>query len=556
MKKISTILIILCSLFFLGTRSWADTQKTVVDVNGTKISLDEFNEIAQGRTDRENLLNQIIASILLAQEARRQGLDKDPSVQQQLKMINEQQLALFFYQKKVTDKTRLSDKELDNLIPAKERQKIRFQEIVTQSKEDAAAILSQIKQGTSFEKLAKEKSLGRNAKDGGDIGFVIINTNIFPEEVEEVIFKLKDGEVSEPIKTREGYALFKAIERKNLTDKELESKKNYLQFKLAKEKTDQITSSLLESLRSKANVKVLDKNLAKIEEAKVKDDSLLKIQLAEVNGNAITLNDIIGGQATYGNPLDSPLLKNPSFLKNMVEDKIKNVLFVTEAKRIGMEKDPEFQRKTKIFADGVLANKFAMDILCKDIKASDDEYRKFYDEHKNDPQFKNIPERVRVKHILVDDAKLADDIMKRLKKGENFAALAKQHSIDQFSAEKGGDLGFIQRGRMDHAFEEAAFGTKVGDVKQIERNNFGAAGGGQGKIYDIISVTDRKSAGANKFEDVKDIIEPTLLYKKREQKITDYIEQLKTKATITKNMKLVNTAPTAGSMPPAAPPIP
>jgi len=551
MKKITTILIVLCSLFFWGTKSWGDSQQTVVEVNGTKITLDEFNEIAQGRTDRENLLNQIIASMLLSQEGRKQGLDKDPSVLQQLKTISEQQLALFFYQKKVTDKTKLSDKELADLIPAKERQKIRFQQIVTQTKEDASAILKQIKQGGSFEKLAKEKSIGRNAKEGGDIGFVIINTNIFPEEVEQVIFKLKDGEVSESIKTREGFALFKAIERKDLTDKELESKKNYLQFKMAKEKTDQITNSLLQSLRSKANVKILDNNLAKIEGAKTKDESLLKIQLAEVNGKPITLNDLIGGQATYGNPLDSPLLKNPSFLKNMVEDKIKNELFVTEAKRIGMEKDPDFVRRTKIFADGVLANKFAMDVLCKDIKASDDEYRQYYNEHKDDPQFKNIPERVKVKHILVNDPKLADDIIARLKKKEDFSALAKKHSMDQFSAEKGGDLGFIQRGRMDHAFEEAAFGTKVGEVKKVERNNIG---GGQGTLYDIITVTEKKASGANKFEDIKDVIEPTLLYKKREKKITDYIEQLKSKATITKNMKLVNTAPSGGAH--AVPPAP
>lgn len=552
MKKTIPIVVILCLCCLFGAHCWADdSQQVVAEVNGTKITLAEFNEIAQGRADRENLLNQIIASILLAQEAKKQGVDKDPVVQQQLKLINEQQLALFFYQKKVTDKTKLSSKELENMIPPKERQKVRFQQIVTATKEEADNIYKQIKQGASFEKLAKEKSIGRNAKEGGDIGFVIINTNIFPEEVEAVIFKLKDGEVSEPIKTREGYAIFKAIERKNLTEKELESKKNYLQFKIAKEKTDQITSSLLESLRSKAKVKVFDQNLKKIEESKTRDDSLLKIQLAEVNGTPITLNDLIGGQATYGNPLDSPLLKNPSFLKNMVEDKIKNMLFVMEAKRIGMDKDPEFVRRTKIFADGILANKFAMDVLCKDIKATEEEYRQYYDEHKSDPQFSNVPERVRVKHILVTDEKVADDIIARLKKGEDFAALAKQHSIDQFSAEKGGDLGYIQRGRLDHVFEEAAFSMKIGEVKKVERSNFG---GGQAKLYDIISVTDKKAAGANKFEDVKDIIEPTLLYKKREQKITAYIDQLKAKATINKNMKLVNTASSsAAGMIPQAP---
>lgn len=551
MKKFTSILLVICSLFFFGTKSWGTSPKIIADVNGTKITLDEFNAIAQGRADRENLLNQIIASMLLAQEARKQGLDKAPQIQQQLNLINEQQLGLFFYQKKVTDKTTLSDKELKDLLTPQERQKIRFQQIVTPTKQETTTLLKQINQGVSFELLAKQHSIGRNAKTGGDIGFVIINTNIFPEEVEKVIFKLKDGEVSEPIKTREGYAIFKAIERTDLTDKELDSKKNYLQFKMAKEKTDRITSSLLESLRSKAKVKILDENLNKIEQAKNKDESLLKTKLADVNGQAITLNDIVGGQAAYGNPLDSPLLKNPAFLKNMVEDKIKNVLFVMEAKRIGMDKDPEFKKRTQIFADGVLANKFAMDDICKDIHASDDEYLKYYNEHKNDPQLKNIPERVKVKHILVDNPQLADDIMARLKKGEDFSELAQKHSIDQFSGKKGGDLGYIPRGKMDHAFDEAAFSMKVSEVKKVERNNFG---GGQGKIYDIISITDKKAAGANKFEDIKDVIEPTLLYKKREKKITDYIEQLRSKAKITKNMDLVNTAPPASAkVPPPAP---
>ena len=313
MKKSLSILIIICSLCFFTTKSWASSD-IIAEVNGIKITVDEFNEIAQGRADRENLLNQIIASLLLAKEAKKEGLEKDPIVQQQLGLIKEQQLALFFYQKKVTEKTKVSDKELNKLIPPWERKKIRFRQIITQTESEATNIYNQLKKGASFEKLAKEKSKGRYAKEGGDIGFVIINTNIFPEEVEKVIFKLKDGKISKPTKTREGYSIFKAIERKNLSDKELESKKNYLQFKISKEKTDRITSSLLTSLRSKAKVKIFDENLKKIENDQISDKELLKTKVAEVDKTALTLNDLIGGQqSAYGNPLESPLLKNPSF---------------------------------------------------------------------------------------------------------------------------------------------------------------------------------------------------------------------------------------------------
>ena len=550
MKKALGILIIICSLCFFGTKPWASSD-IIAEVNDIKITVDEFNEIAQGRADRENLLNQIIASLLLAKEAKKEGLEKDPIVQQQLSLIKEQQLALFFYQKKVTEKTKVSDKELDQLIPPWERKKIRFRQIITQTESEATNIYNQLKKGASFEKLAKEKSKGRYAKKGGDIGFVIINTNIFPEEVEQVIFKLKDGKISKPIKTREGYSIFKAVERKNLSDKELESKKNYLQFKISKEKTDRITNALLNSLRSKAKVKIFDENLKKIENDQISDKELLKTKVAEVNKTTLTLNDLIGGQqSAYGNPLESPLLKNPSFLKNMIEDKIKNILFVLEAKRIGMEKDPEFQRRTKIFADGVLANKYALDILCKNIKVTEAEYRQYYNEHKNDPQLKNTPERVKAKHILVDDPKLADTIVNRLKKGGDFSKLAKEYSKDQFTAEKGGELGYMPRGRMDHLFEETVFNMKIDETKKIERSNYG----GQGKSYDIIMVLDKKPAGANKFEDVIDIIEPIVLYKKREKKITDFIEKLKATAKIKKNMDLVNTSPTPNA--PRIPPAP
>lgn len=548
MKKVFNIVSIICFCLCFGLNSRADSPKIVAEVNGKKITLSEFNEIAlaQGRNDRENLLNQIIASLLLAEEAKKSGLDKDPTVQQQLKMISEHQLGAFFYQKKIIEKTKISDKEIDKLLPDYERKKIRFRQIVANSLQDAQQMHSQLKKGASFEKLAKEKSIGRNAKTGGDIGFVIVNTNVFPEEVEKTIFKLKDNQISEPIKTREGYAVFKAIERKALSEKELESKKNYLKFKLSKEKTDRITNSLLESLRTKAKVKIFDKNLKKIEESKEQDPELLKIKLAEINGKPISLNDLIGNQANYGNPMNSPLFKNPSFLKNMIEENIRSVLFTEEAKRIGMDQDPSFKKKLEILADGIIASKYAMDVLCKDIKATEKEYRQYYEKHKTDPQFQNIPERIKVKHILVNDVKLADDILKRLNKGEDFAKLAKEFSIDRMSADKGGELGYIQRGRMDYLFEEAAFSLKKGEIKQIERNNYG----GGGKAYDIISVIDKKPAGANKFEDVKDIIEPTILYKKREQKITEHIEKLRAKAKIKKDINLVNSKPPGKSSPP------
>ena len=81
-------------------------------------------------------------------------------------------------------------------------------------------------------------------------------------------------------------------------------------------------------------------------------------------------------------------------------------------------------------------------------------------------------EQVRAKHILVDHEFEAMDLLKKLSEGESFEELAQKFSKCP-SGENGGDLGRFTRGKMVPAFEEAAFGLKVGDVSAPVRTQFG-----------------------------------------------------------------------------------
>lgn len=69
--------------------------------------------------------------------------------------------------------------------------------------------------------------------------------------------------------------------------------------------------------------------------------------------------------------------------------------------------------------------------------------------------------------------KAAEQLLERLKNGEDFASLAKSHSQDDGSRESGGDLGEFARGQMVKPFEEAAFAAKVGDLVGPVRSQFG-----------------------------------------------------------------------------------
>jgi hypothetical protein len=110
----------------------------------------------------------------------------------------------------------------------------------------------------------------------------------------------------------------------------------------------------------------------------------------------------------------------------------------------------------------------------------------------------SAPETVRARHILIspagpspeDDAKalaLARDILRRIRAGEDFAALARQYSDDPATRDQGGDLGSFARGAMLEEFERAAFSLREGEISEPVKTSVG---------YHIIQVMARESAFA------------------------------------------------------------
>lgn len=77
-----------------------------------------------------------------------------------------------------------------------------------------------------------------------------------------------------------------------------------------------------------------------------------------------------------------------------------------------------------------------------------------------------MADKIKCSHILVKRQSEAIAILDRLSKGEGFANLARELSIDKGSAKRGGDLGSFGRGMMVKTFEESAFKLKKGEITQ------------------------------------------------------------------------------------------
>lgn len=153
------------------------------------------------------------------------------------------------------------------------------------------------------------------------------------------------------------------------------------------------------------------------------------------------------------------------------------------------------------------------------------------DFYKKNPQFFMQPEAVRASHILLKadtpEAKVAakakaEDLLKQIKAGADFAALAKQHSNDG-SAASGGDLGFFPRGQMVKPFEDAAFALKPGEVSNVVESEFG---------YHIIKSGEHRDARTVPLAEVSDRIAQALRQQKQQQLAQEFVQSLKTKAKV------------------------
>ena len=154
------------------------------------------------------------------------------------------------------------------------------------------------------------------------------------------------------------------------------------------------------------------------------------------------------------------------------------------------------------------------------VQITDDQIKQYYSAHTK--EFEHA-ESVRARHILVDDANVAAEVLKKIKEGKDFAGLAKEYSKDTTAA-NGGDLGYFERGRMIPEFESAAFALNPGEVSNIVKTQFG---------YHVIKVEDKKPPYTESFEEAKGKIKDRLAAEQAAAKA--YSEALRARNSIEKD---------------------
>lgn len=288
-------------------------------------------------------------------------------------------------------------------------------------------------------------------------------------------------------------------------------------------------------------------------------DALFPAVVARVNGKPILGRDlerVVRGQlADIGDPEWNSLREDyrGQLVMASLTSLISSKLIYQKATAVGVkatdaEVQTEMQKITKSFKSDAdmnvaLANqhtdratlekdlyrdiaikKYIDENVTKKIVITQDELAKYYSEHPTEFQH---PDIVRTSHILIIPAggtaeqdtaakQRAEALLARVKKGEDFARLARENSMDG-SASQGGDIGFASKEALAPEYAEAAFSLPIGGV-QIIKTQYG---------YHILKVTEKKKEGLSTLQEVKDQLTEFLKNQKSEAELTKLVNQLR-----------------------------
>lgn len=244
---------------FTGSQLLSESEKVLAKVGDKVITQKDLDEMVKGYEsmrrgnpynlqEKKELLDNLIKKALLVAEAEKGKMDEKPEFQVKLKLYKDELLAREFVTQKIEPLVTVKDEELEeimrknpNLIP---KEMITYKEILVKTEKEAEGIYGDLKKGSDFSVVAAAKSLSQSRSKGGVVGPVARGS--LPPPVEAIVFSLKEGEFSKPIKTEEGFQIVYLVSRKERSPQEIKVLEGKVREQILKLEKNRRTQALLE----------------------------------------------------------------------------------------------------------------------------------------------------------------------------------------------------------------------------------------------------------------------------------------------------------------------
>ena len=548
--KIAKLLILLLVPLLLLSCSKTKDEINVAEIGDKVISVAEFEKLyakidpkfLDGDTVDErkmNFLNVLIEKEVMAIKADELGYDKDPSVIAGVNAFKKMGLQGAYLKFEIADKVELTDEVLkqyyDNLGKS-----LTIKQINVDTPDEGEEVYQLLKDGADFESVCVKYSKMPDAETGGKAQTITFGR--FPADIQDQVFSLPVGGISEPIETGFGFFIIKVLK--------INQSKHHRTFEEMREEITPTVKALEEnrfvdrrskSLRKKAGMEWYHENIRIFFEALPPDRPLtsppprseeiypiLKFEEADYDKALVTyldktitirdLSDIYDNQSFFGRPRREHRLGG---IKKVMVLLIMNDLVEKEMKESKIEDHPELQKVLQTKKEELMVTRMFDEQITNEAIVSAAEVRTYYED--NIELYKQ-PEQRRFGVIVTADATTAEEVHTQLVGGMRHSRAAQLYSIDEASRSNGGETEMLTQGNQPE-LDDVGFDLKnIGDISRPFESSHG---------WVVMKLVEKSPQRVRSLSEVQGAVRKDISTLKSDARLKELMDKWKEKITIT-----------------------
>ncbi len=440
---------------------------TVVGKAITTLDLDRYEQKLPDylRSKKEGVaahhahLQSLVDKELVLREARKRGLDQLPVLKHELSKMVNKRLVEELSREMVDAQLTITEEELRTIY---EKDSLGWEiwpaHILSASEEDAREIIRLLDAGASFSELARERSLAEDADKGGNLGAFFDQAGAV-SSLRDGTFHLEEGQVSEPIRTIDGYEVIKVLKKRRIPFEKL---RGDIAKQLSQRKWGSRREAVIDSLKEAHDLRYhLDRIHAVLDglHRRGLDQAQAQAPLVEYTGGAIKVGDFVQGLLDVEKgalPPDSAAVFH--LLELWV---LPDSLLALEARAQGLQQRVDLVEWKKKKHQKLLASQLRLDEVEGRVEVTDAEVRAYYEKYLD--TYRSLPGVIEMTEVLVDTRAEAEDMLARVARGERLAELAQRHSVRPSMKPVGGHT-FADSGRVTiESLYQSPYRTFFGD---------------------------------------------------------------------------------------------